>query len=137
MGNEEFFEPLTLMEPESRRPPWTRILSIPREQETYHTRVILFSQNVSIILIRQRPHKRLALTDSDLQRQYSTGPKPRRRLDNQFFHQLVPIRACEERHFGIVPNFARKLLPVFGRHVREICDNQIDRSFDIFKEIAF
>ena len=41
------------MEPESRRPPWTRILSIPREQETYHTRVILFRQNVAIIFLRQ------------------------------------------------------------------------------------
>src|SRR6266436_8454273 len=102
IGSEEFFEPLTLMKPESRRPPWTRILSIPREQKTYHTRVILFPQNVAIIFLRQHCHKRLALADPDLQRQHSVRPKPRRRLRNQLPHQLVPAGACEKRHFGIV-----------------------------------
>src|SRR6266853_3564164 len=100
IGSDEFFEPLTLMEPESRRPPWTRILSIPREQETYHTRVILLRPNVAIIFLRQRCHKSLALADPDLHRQYSARPKPQRRLRNQLPHQLVSARACEKRHFG-------------------------------------
>src|SRR5207248_8982660 len=112
IGSEEFFEPLTLMEPESRRPPWIRILSILREQETYHTRVILFRPNVAIIFLRQRCHKRLTLADPDLHRQHSAGPKPWRRVRNQFLHQLVAAGACEKRHFRIVQNFARKILPV-------------------------
>src|SRR5437773_10730556 len=136
IGSEEFFEPLTFMEPESRRPPWIRILSIPREQETYHTRVILFGPNVAIIFLRQRRRKHLAFADPDLHRQYSARPKPRRRLPNQLPHQLVPVRACEKRHFGIVQHFARKILPLFGRNVRKIRDDQIEAWLHTFKQVA-
>src|SRR5437762_7261124 len=121
------------MEPERRRPPWTRILSIPREQKTYYTRVILFSPNVAIIFLRQCCQKHLALTDPDLHRQHSVRSKPRWRLRNQLPHQLVPARASEKRHFGIVQYFARKILPVFCRNVWKIRDNQIEAWLHTFK----
>src|SRR4029077_19074152 len=124
------------MEPESRPPPWTRILSIPCEKETYHTRVIFFRPNVAIIFLRQRCHKLLALADPDLQHQHSAQPKPRPRLRNQFPQQLVPTRACEKRHFGIVQHFARKILPVFGRNVRKIRGDHIEVWFHTFKQVA-
>src|SRR4030095_5766794 len=101
------------MEPESRRPPWTRILSIPREQETYHTRVIFFGPNVAIIFLGQRRHNWLALTAPDLPRQYAARSKPRRGLRDQLPHQLVPVRACEKGHCRLVQHLSGKIVPFF------------------------
>src|SRR6266480_5021650 len=89
IGSEEFFEPLTLIEPESGWPPWTRILSIPGKKEPCHAVIIVLRTNVAVIFFRQGRKKGLALAESYFQRQRSSRPEPRWRLINQLAYQLI------------------------------------------------
>src|SRR5262249_19377973 len=72
----------------------------------------------------------------DLQRQHSARTKPRRRLGNQFPHQLVAAPAGEKCDLRIVQDFTRKSLLFLPWDVGKICDDDIEASFHIFQEIA-
>src|SRR5215472_9199781 len=89
IGNEEFFDPLTLIDPESGWPPWMRILSIPGKKEPCHAVIIVFRMNVAVIFFRQGRKKLLALAQPYFQGQHSTGLESRWRLINQLAHQLI------------------------------------------------
>src|SRR4051812_5121058 len=83
IGSAEFFEPLTLILPESGWPPWTRILSIPSEEEPCHTGIILSRRNVVVIVLGQKSAERLDLADSELEREHSARFQMRRRSRDQ------------------------------------------------------
>src|SRR5215468_967990 len=136
IGSEEFFEPLTFIEPESGCPPCTRILSIPGKNEPSDAVIIVPRANVAVFFFRQSRKKSLTLPESYFQSQHSTGPEPRWSLINQVAHELIPPRSGEQSNFRIVQHFARKRMPVPRRDIRKIRDNKIENSRNTLQQSA-
>ena len=72
-------------------------IHISRTGNVSHLNNRFSDENVAVIFFRQSRKKRVALADSDLQRQHSAAAQVRRRLRNEFAHQLITSRASENR----------------------------------------
>src|SRR5438270_12297101 len=85
IGKAEFFEPLILIEPARAFPPCSRILSIPGEQKTRYTCIIVFRLNVAVILLPQKFGQAVGLSNPSFERDQPAGA----RLSRCRFEQLA------------------------------------------------
>src|SRR5260370_703327 len=58
-------------------------------------------------------------------------------LLDQFPDEFVSMRAAEKRDLRIMQDLAGKKMSILRRDVRQICDDEIERSIDIFEQFAF
>ena len=58
-------------------------------------------------------------------------------LLDQFPYEFVSMRAAEKRDLRIMQDLAGKKMSILRRDIRQICDDEIECSIDIFEEIAF
>ncbi len=79
----------------------------------------------------------MALAEPDFEGQQPARTKTRRRLRNQFAHQLIAPRAGKERDLRIVQDFPRKSMSVLRGDIGKIRDDQVECSIHVFEKIAF
>src|SRR5215210_3422117 len=125
IGSAEFFEPLMLTEPESVRPPCTRILSISCENESVYTLIVLLALDFFIPEFAQVLTDCLGLLQADLQCDGTAGSQMLSCVRGELSQYLHPVCAAVERPLRIVLHLTLECWKRFRGDIRQVGHDEV------------